>query len=81
MTRDQLNKVENLLDKRRRLCSLLNNYRKIKRMGCAGTITFHGLFDDEDINVPNDMKTALIDALIERAQNDIDKIDKQIEEL
>lgn len=81
MTRDQFNKVQDLSNRRIRLYSLLNNCRKIKRMGCAGTITFRGLFDVVNIDVPNDIKTALIDVLIERAQNDIDEVDKQIEEL
>lgn len=81
MTRDQFNKVQDLSNRRIRLYSLLNNCRKIKRMGCVGTITFHGLFDVVNINVPDDMKTTLIDALIERAQNDINEVDTQIEEL
>lgn len=81
MTRDQFNKMQNLSDTRRRLCSILEDCTSIARSGYIGTLTFHSMFSIRDLDVPSNMKAALIKALMEQVQTKIDEIDKQIEEL
>lgn len=81
MTRDQFKKMQNLSDTRRRLCSILEDCTIIARSGYIGTLTFHNMFSVRDIDVPNNMKAALIKALMEQVKTKIDEIDKQIEEL